>query len=109
MQIKAAVSRTNESVPVVENVQLEEPREGEVRIKIVAAGVCHTDVHFHGEFGSMFAPKPMVLGHEGAGVVDAVGPGVTKLAVGDHVILSASGCGECFSCHAGRPGYCDNM
>lgn len=109
MQIRAAVSRTNEPFPQLEDVQLEEPGQGEVRVKVVAAGICHTDVHFHGEFGSMFAPKPMVLGHEGAGVIDAVGPGVKNIAVGDHVVLSASGCGECFCCLGGRPGYCDQM
>lgn len=109
MQIKAAVSRTDAPAPTVERIELEEPREGEVRIRIVAAGICHTDVHFHGAFGSMFAPKPMVLGHEGAGVIDALGPGVEGLAVGDHVVLSASGCGDCPSCRAHHPGYCNEM
>lgn len=109
MQVKAAVSRTGEAFPQLEEVELEEPREGEVRVKIVAAGICHTDLHFHGDFGSMFAPKPMVLGHEGAGVIEAVGPGVKSLSVGDHVILSASGCGECPSCAAGRACYCNEM
>lgn len=109
MEITAAVSRENEPFPQLEKVNLEEPRAGEVRIKIAATGICHTDMHCHGAFGSMFASKPIVLGHEGAGVVEAVGPGVRNLAVGDHVVLAASGCGTCRSCQAGRPGYCEEM
>lgn len=109
MQIKAAVSRENDAFPRLENVELEQPRAGEVRVKIAATGICHTDVHFHGAFGSMFAPKPIVLGHEGAGVVDAIGPGVRNVAVGDHVVLAGSSCGVCPSCLAGRPGYCNEM
>lgn len=109
MQITAAVSRENHPAPRLETVELDQPQVGEVRIRIVATGICHTDLHFHGAFGSKFAPKPMVLGHEGAGVVEAVGVGVRSLQVGDHVVLSGNSCGHCPSCHAGRPVYCVDM
>lgn len=109
MQITAAISRENEPAPRLEAVELGEPQAGEVRVRIVATGICHTDLMFHGRFGSAFAPKPMVLGHEGAGVVEAVGAGVNGLEVGDHVVLSGNSCGHCPSCHAGRTVYCDHM
>lgn len=109
MQITAAVSRENDWAPRLETVELGEPQAGEVRVRIVATGICHTDLHFQGPFGSMFAPKPMVLGHEGAGVVEAVGVGVRSLKIGDHVVLSGNSCGHCASCHSGRPVYYVDM
>jgi len=78
MHITAAVSRENESMPRLETVELDRPQAGEVRIRIVATGICQSDLYFHGPFGSAFAPKPMVLGHEGAGVVEEVGLGVRE-------------------------------
>ena len=104
MRITAAVSRPGLAEPRLEQVELEEPRAGEMRVRIVAVGVCHTDLHEH---PGRHAPQPIVLGHEGAGVVEAVGPGVRGFVVGDHVILSGSSCGACPSCLAGRPTYCD--
>lgn len=109
MQITAAISRDNTLLPQLETVELEGPRMDEVRVRIVATGICHTDLLFHGAFGTLFSPKPMVLGHEGAGVVEEVGPGVRSLQVGDHVVLSGNSCGHCPGCHAGRPVYCDDM
>lgn len=109
MQITAAISRDNAPAPRLETVELGEPQPGEVRVRIVATGICHADLVFHGPFGSGFAPKPIVLGHEGAGVVEAVGVGVGGLQVGDHVVLSGNSCGHCPSCYAGRPAYCDHM
>lgn len=108
MKITAAVSYENEAAPRLETVDLDEPGIGEMRVRIVATGICHTDLHFHGAFGSMFAPKPMVLGHEGAGVVEAIGAGIRGFEVGDHVVLSGSSCGHCPSCHASR-NYCVDM
>lgn len=108
MKITAAVSYENEATPRLETLDLEEPRLGEVRVKIVATGICHTDLHFHGAFGTMFAPKPMVLGHEGAGIVEAVGVGVRGFEIGDHVVLSGSSCGQCGNCHSARS-YCTDM
>jgi aryl-alcohol dehydrogenase len=109
MQITAAISRENEPAPRLETVELDEPRPGEVLVRIVATGICHSDLMFHGPFGTAFAPKPVVLGHEGAGVVEAVGVGVAGLEVGDHVVLSGNSCGRCPSCHSGRTVYCDDM
>jgi Zn-dependent alcohol dehydrogenase len=91
----------------VETLELEEPREGELRVRMVASGVCHSCLSaFDGT--STRTPKPVVLGDEGAGVVDAVGPGC-RLSVGDHVVLSwAPGCGDCRWCRSGRPVVCLN-
>ena len=109
MQMTAAISRENEPAPRLETVELGEPRVGEVRVRMVATGICHSDLMFHGPFGSHFASKPIVLGHEGAGVVEAVGVGVSSLEVGDHVVLSGNSCGHCQSCHSGETIYCDHM
>jgi aryl-alcohol dehydrogenase len=92
-------------VPVVETVELDSPRAGEVLIRIVASGICHTDLGVHAGRGPG-TPLPAVLGHEGAGVVLETGPGVTQLAVGDHVVLSGSSCGVCPSCRRNFPSYC---
>jgi S-(hydroxymethyl)glutathione dehydrogenase / alcohol dehydrogenase len=89
----------------VEPLELDDPREGEVRVRMVASGVCHSCLSaFDGSHTRM--PKPVVLGDEGAGVVDSVGPGC-RLTVGEHVVLSwAPGCGNCRWCHGGRPVLC---
>jgi aryl-alcohol dehydrogenase len=104
MRIRAAVSRGDTSAPLIQELELEEPRAGEMRIRLVATGICHTDLHEH---PGRHAPHPIVLGHEGAGVVDKLGEGVRGFEVGDHVILSGSSCGQCPSCLASRPTYCD--
>lgn len=105
VRIKAAVSRAGVNHPVLEDLELEDPRADEVRVRIVATGICHTDLACHEGMG-MPIPRPIVLGHEGAGIVDAVGGGVTGLATGDHVVISGASCGECPKCRAGRPTYC---
>ena len=103
--MKAAVMHERGKALVVEDVDLEAPRAGDVAVRLVATGICHSDLN--GLRGSRPLPTPMVLGHEGAGVVEAVGAGVTAAAVGDHVILSAIGrCGRCAACIAGRPWMC---
>ena len=105
MKITAAVSRDPGSkAPALEQLELEDPRPGEMRIRLVATGICHTDLHEH---PGRHAPHPIVLGHEGAGVVEELGEGVTGFEVGDHVILSGNSCGKCPSCLANRPTYCD--
>ncbi len=104
MRITAAVSRGTGDAPTLEQLEQEEPRAGEMRIRLVATGICHTDLHEH---PGRHSPQPIVLGHEGAGVVEKVGEGVRGFAVGDHVILSGSSCGQCPSCRANRPTYCD--
>lgn len=91
----------------IEEVDLADPRDGEVQVRMVASGVCHSCLH--AADGSWANPNlPMVLGDEGAGVVEKVGPGVTSLNVGDHVILSwAPTCGRCRYCVTGRPVLCE--
>lgn len=104
MRISAAVSRGGTPAPEIVALEQDEPRPGEMRIRLVATGVCHTDLHEH---PGRHAPHPIVLGHEGAGVVEKLGEGVRGFEVGDHVILSGSSCGQCPSCRANRPTYCD--
>ncbi len=91
----------------IETVTLDPPRAGEVLVRIIAAGVCHSDVRLaDGELGR--GRWPIVLGHEGAGVVEAVGPEVTGLAAGDHVVLSlVPACGRCAACRSGRRTLCE--
>ena len=107
MEITAAVLRAADGRYALETVELAAPGPGELRIRIVGAGMCHTDVLPRAE-GS-FSPPPIITGHEGAGIVDAVGEGVTTHAVGDHVVLSFDSCGQCGNCLAGVPAYCDTF
>ncbi|AZG46802.1 NAD(P)-dependent alcohol dehydrogenase [Gordonia insulae] len=86
-------------------VDLDEPRHDEVRVRLVAAGLCHTDLGVAS--GALPFPLPGVLGHEGAGVVEAVGAGVSRVEPGDHVLLSFTSCGTCGNCRDGHPAYCD--
>src|SRR5437879_8103622 len=91
----------------IEDVELEAPRAGEVRVRMAASGVCHS-CRPAAEGAWTGAPVPFVLGDEGAGVVEAVGPGVQTLRAGDHVILSwAPTCGRCHYCVIGRPNLCE--
>ena len=105
MKIRAAVFR-EAGVPFsVETLDLAPPGAGEVLVKIAATGVCHSDWHLM--TGATKHPVPAVIGHEGAGMVAGLGPGVTDLSLGDHVALSwAPNCGECFYCRRGRPSLC---
>jgi aryl-alcohol dehydrogenase len=105
VKIQAAVSRAGQPHPHIEEVDLEEPRVDEVRVRMVATGICHTDLNCHSGHG-VPTPKPIVLGHEGAGIVDSLGAGVHGLALGDPVVLSGGSCGMCASCRAARPTYC---
>lgn len=103
-RIRAAVFDGNGAISV-EDVDLAAPGPGEVRVKIAAAGVCHSDLHVTTRAWDV--PAPVVLGHEGSGVVTAVGSGVVDLEPGDHVVLSwVPGCGECRACRADRPAQC---
>ena len=90
----------------IETVELDPPKRGEVLIKVGAAGVCRSDLHF--QKGEAAIAMPAVLGHEGAGTVQSVGEGVTMARAGDRVILSfVPNCGHCPSCETGRPHLCD--
>lgn len=105
MKIEAAISRRGAASPRIETLDLDAPRADELLVRIVATGICHTDIACHSGHG-MPVPDPVVLGHEGAGVVEAIGDAVTGFEVGDHVVLSGNSCGVCNSCHAARPMYC---
>ncbi len=89
----------------IRQLELQPPRADEVLVRIVATGVCHTDAAVRAR--DLPTPLPVVLGHEGAGIVEAVGASVTKVAVGDHVVLTFNSCGHCDMCLAGRPTICD--
>ncbi|MBU6428790.1 MAG: alcohol dehydrogenase catalytic domain-containing protein [Cyanobacteria bacterium REEB65] len=90
---------------ILEELHLDEPRAGELLIRIAAAGVCHSDLSVVD--GARVRPLPMALGHEAAGVVEAVGPGVRDVRVGDHVVLTfVPSCGHCGECTTGRPALC---
>ena len=103
MKIQAAVSRDSARPPGIETVDIEEPRAGEILVRLVASGICHTDINVHARDR---APKPIVLGHEGAGIVERVGAAVTRLAPGDPVVLSVNFCGKCPSCQRNEHSYC---
>lgn len=104
MQTTAAVARQPGGDFTIETLELEEPRAGEVRVRVVGVGLCHTDLVFRDQFVPY--PLPAVLGHEGAGVIEAIGSGVAGLSVGDRVVLGFSSCGHCARCDEGLPSYC---
>ena len=108
MKTQAAVSRVGAPYPVLESLEIEHPRAGEVLVRIEASGICHTDLGAHAGRGAG-TPKPVVLGHEGAGTVEEIGEGVRTLAPGDRVVLSGSSCGICPSCRRNLPSYCHEM
>jgi len=85
-------------------VELDDPRPDEVIVRVTAAGICHTDLGVAA--GALPFPLPGVLGHEGAGIVEAVGAAVTRVQPGDHVLLSFTSCGRCANCRDGHPAYC---
>lgn len=105
MNIQAAIAREKGQI-AIETVQLEQPRDNEILVRNVATGICHTDLSVLEQV--LPAPLPMALGHEGAGVVVKVGANVTKVAPGDHVLMSYDYCGHCPSCDAGKLTYCHN-
>ena len=106
MKITAAVTPAQSADFVVEEVDLALPKANEVLIKLVATGVCHTDAVAR---DLAITPLPAVLGHEGAGVVEAIGDNVRDLAVGDHVVASFAHCGGCDHCLTGHPTVCEHF
>jgi S-(hydroxymethyl)glutathione dehydrogenase/alcohol dehydrogenase len=104
-KMKAAVLYEIKTPLVVEEIEIDEPKQGEVLVKIVATGVCHSDLHFIE--GLWPWPTPVVLGHEAAGIVERVGEGVASVQPGDHVVLAFAGsCGVCRYCVRGKPYLC---
>ena len=104
MQITAAVVREKFGAFAIDTLELTDPRPDEVLVRIVASGMCQTDQH--GRDGYYNTPYPAVFGHEGAGVVQAVGPGVTTFAPGDHVVISFPWCGVCPNCRRDMQSHC---
>lgn len=106
MKVHAAVLLEGEHSFVVDELELEPPRAGEVLVRVAASGVCHSDWHL--VTGATKHPLPVVPGHEGAGIVEAVGAGVERVKAGDHVIFNwAPDCGRCFYCQRGKPNLCE--
>ncbi|MFL5691085.1 MAG: zinc-binding dehydrogenase [Ktedonobacteraceae bacterium] len=103
--MKAAILEAPATDLVVDRIDIQEPRSGEVLVRLAASGVCHSDLHV--VHGTQTTPLPSVLGHEGAGSVEAVGPNVMSVKVGDHVVLSWTPyCGRCVFCLSGQPNLC---
>ncbi|UIX31945.1 NAD(P)-dependent alcohol dehydrogenase [Streptomyces sp. GQFP] len=105
IDIRAAVAEEKGKPFTFDELELDEPGSGEVLVKIVASGICQTDAHVWHQH--LPTPLPAVLGHEGSGIVERVGSGVTSVRPGDHVVLSYQACGHCEPCLAGRYPYCD--
>jgi S-(hydroxymethyl)glutathione dehydrogenase/alcohol dehydrogenase len=106
--VKAAVLYEFNEPLVIEELELDPPKPGEVQVRMAASGVCHSDLHV--VQGIHPTSLPVVLGHEGAGVVENVGAGVTNVKAGDHVMLTwLPYCGRCRYCAAGRPNRCENV
>ena len=106
MRTKAAIIREPGKPWEITELELDEPKAGEVRIAFKASGMCHSDEHL--QTGDSTGRLPMVGGHEGAGVIEAVGPDVTRVKVGDHVVCSfIPACGICRYCSTGRQNLCD--
>ena len=107
MDIHAAVTESKGAPFEIKRLELGDLQADEVLVRVVASGICHTDLIIRDQWYPV--PLPAVLGHEGAGVVEAVGPGVTKVRVGDHVAMSYGSCGSCTNCQAGEPWVCHDF
>ena len=105
--VKAAVmTGIDQPLEIRDDIEVEAPRAGEIKIRMGASGVCHSDLSMSN--GTMMAAAPIVLGHEGAGVVEEIGEGVTNLAPGDHVVVSwVPQCGDCFFCNRDQGYLCE--
>jgi len=104
--MKAAVCYEYNKPLVIEDLDIEKPHKGEVKVRMAATAVCHSDIHFIN--GDMGAPPPFVPGHESAGYVEEVSEGVTSVKKGDPVVLSLlRSCGQCIFCRTGRPNMCN--
>ncbi|HXR14492.1 MAG TPA: NAD(P)-dependent alcohol dehydrogenase, partial [Solirubrobacteraceae bacterium] len=107
MKIKAAVTRVKGGPFELEELELGELRDDEVLVNVSASGICHTDLICRDQW--LPVPLPAVLGHEGAGVVRAIGSSVTKVAVGERVGMTFDSCGSCVCCRRGKPTYCHHF
>ena len=105
--ITAAIANAPHDPFEIATCELADPQHGEVLVRVHACGICHTDMAV--KLQHIPIPMPKVLGHEGAGIVEKVGPGTTHLRPGDHVLMSFGSCGECANCRDGALGYCDRF
>ncbi|MEN5208514.1 NAD(P)-dependent alcohol dehydrogenase [Stenotrophomonas terrae] len=105
--ITVAVVREKEKPFSIEQARIRGPKDDEVLVRVVATGLCHTDLIVRDQYYPV--PLPAVLGHEGAGVIEAVGPAVKDLRVGDHVVLTYGACGHCNPCSGGHGAYCKDF
>src|SRR5947209_6679796 len=104
-EVRAVLSRAKGEPVTVETIRVPDPGPGEALVKVQACGVCYTDLHYRE--GAINDDFPFLLGHEAAGTVEAVGPGVAEVEPGDFVVLNwRAVCGQCRSCRRGRPWYC---
>ena len=107
MKTKAAVVREPKKL-TIEEIEIDTPKAGEILVRTKAAGVCHSDLHTY--LGELRTQPPLVLGHEGAGVVETVGEGVTTVKPGDRVLINwLPGCDTCFMCRNGQPNLCERL
>ncbi|MFZ4510063.1 MAG: S-(hydroxymethyl)mycothiol dehydrogenase [Candidatus Nanopelagicales bacterium] len=105
VQVQGVIAREKDAPVTLETIIVPDPGPGEARVKVLACGVCHTDLHYRQ--GAINDEFPFLLGHEAAGIVESVGPDVTDVAPGDYVILNwRAVCGQCRACLRGRPWYC---
>ncbi len=104
MKVRAAVVRAPHAPMSMEELELDAPRDREILVRLVATGVCHTDIAMRDQVFPV--PQPIVLGHEGAGIVENVGRAVTKVKPGDAVVMTYDSCGHCPSCYNSKASYC---
>ena len=107
VQITAAVLRDRTGHYEIEDVTLADPGPGQILVRIVGVGHCHTDLLVRAAHST--SALPLVVGHEGSGVVETVGANTDGIAVGDHVVLSYDSCRRCANCRSGHPAYCDSF
>jgi aryl-alcohol dehydrogenase len=107
VEIRAAVTRAPHAPQSLETIDLAEPRDNEILVRVVATGICHTDIAMRDQ--TFPVPQPIVLGHEGAGIVEKVGRGVSKVKPGDHAVMTYNSCGMCESCYEDEPTYCHDF
>ena len=105
MKITAALVKSMGEPFEIEEIDLDDPRSDEIIVRIIGAGLCHTDLFFRDHVP---IPIPSVFGHEGAGIVEKVGENVLNIEPGDHVVLSYNSCGSCNRCLQGYPSYCQD-
>ncbi len=108
MKIEAAIAYRDQTEFTIEPVELDGPQADEILVKIAGVGICHTDL-FVRDLAAHIFKHPAVLGHEGAGIVEAIGENISKVKVGDKVAITFSSCGTCANCERGPAAYCENF